>query len=111
MPAARSGVPDANGSRSAVGRSRALAAALGAEMPSSTVSGPEPREVISGHPPPPASGASEEGGAAGPVIQVTIGRIEVRAVTPPAPARSAPARPSPAPSLDEYLKRRNGGER
>ncbi|QSQ27593.1 hypothetical protein JY651_22935 [Pyxidicoccus parkwayensis] len=45
------------------------------------------------------------------VVQVTIGRIEVRAATPPAPARPAPARQSSALSLDEYLRRRNGGGR
>ncbi len=49
--------------------------------------------------------------APAPVVQVTIGRIEVRAVTPPAPARQAPARTSPSLSLDEYLRRRNGGGR
>jgi hypothetical protein len=46
-----------------------------------------------------------------PVVQVTIGRIEVRAVTPPAPPKPAPARSVPAMSLDEYLQRRNGGKR
>lgn len=46
-----------------------------------------------------------------PVIQVTIGRIEVRA-TPPAtrPARSARTTP-PVMSLEEYLRGRNGGSR
>lgn len=45
-----------------------------------------------------------------PVIQVTIGRLEVRAVqaspAPPVPR----ARQSPT-SLDDYLARRNGAER
>lgn len=49
-----------------------------------------------------------------PTVRVNIGRVEVRAITPP-PARAArrttPARPSPALSLDEYLRRRNEGER
>ena len=43
-----------------------------------------------------------------PVVHVTIGRIEVRAVTPPAPApepRPAPGWTPPVLSLDEYLKR------
>jgi len=47
-----------------------------------------------------------------PTIHVAIGRIEVRAVTPPPtlPARRAtPVRPSPALSLDDYLERRNEG--
>jgi hypothetical protein len=45
-----------------------------------------------------------------PTIQVTIGRIEVRAVPPPAPPpkqRSAP----PVMSLDDYLRQRDGGRR
>ncbi len=48
-----------------------------------------------------------------PVIRVTIGRIEVRAVTPPPIAPPAP-RPAPRPpslSLDDYLKERRGGRR
>lgn len=47
---------------------------------------------------------------AAPTIRVTIGRIEVRAVTPPTPApqRSASA---PRVSLDDYLRGRNGGGR
>lgn len=46
-------------------------------------------------------------------IQVRIGRIEVRAITPPAPPapRTMPARPGPALSLDDYLKQRNEGKR
>jgi len=43
-----------------------------------------------------------------PVVHVTIGRIEVRAVTPPAAApepRPAPGWTPPVLSLDEYLKR------
>jgi hypothetical protein len=50
-----------------------------------------------------------------PTIRVAIGRIEVRAITPPptppARQRATPARPGPALSLDDYLKRRNGGQR
>jgi hypothetical protein len=47
-----------------------------------------------------------EAPAAEPVIQISIGRIEVRATPPPAqPARPRPAAPS-APSLEEYLRRR-----
>jgi len=58
-----------------------------------------------------APGVPAPESAPAPVVQVTIGRIEVRAVTPPAPARQAPARTSPSLSLDEYLRRRNGGGR
>lgn len=50
-----------------------------------------------------------------PTIRVAIGRIEVRAITPPPtppPAQpSTPVRSGPALSLDEYLKQRNGGQR
>jgi hypothetical protein len=45
--------------------------------------------------------------AAEPVIQVTIGRVEVRAAAPP--ASPPPPRPAPAPprmTLDEYLRAR-----
>jgi len=41
------------------------------------------------------------------IVKVTIGRVEVRAVTPPvAPPRRAAVRT--APSLEEYLERRHG---
>jgi hypothetical protein len=43
-----------------------------------------------------------------PTIRVSIGRVEVRAVTPPAPSRK-PTRPAPRMSLDEYLRSQNGG--
>jgi len=45
-----------------------------------------------------------------PVIKVTIGRIEVRAVTPPAPIPQQHVKQStPKLSLDEYLRLRDGG--
>ncbi len=46
-----------------------------------------------------------------PIVQVTIGRIEVRAVPPPPapPATSTPVGPRVA--LDDYLRERNGGRR
>jgi len=50
-----------------------------------------------------------------PTIRVTIGRVEVRAVMPPAPepaptlGESAPPRHAPRLSLDDYLKQRSGG--
>jgi hypothetical protein len=47
-----------------------------------------------------------------PVVRISIGRVEVRAVLPTAPApRPAPARPRPGLSLDDYLKEREGGKR
>jgi hypothetical protein len=45
-----------------------------------------------------------------PVIKVNIGRIEVRAATPPAPIPQQQVKqPSPVLSLDEYLRLRDGG--
>ncbi|MCL4266854.1 MAG: hypothetical protein KJ069_26980 [Anaerolineae bacterium] len=44
-----------------------------------------------------------------PTVQITIGRIEVRA-TPPPPAKAEKKQPSaPMMSLDDYLRQRNGG--
>lgn len=45
-----------------------------------------------------------------PTIQVTIGRVEIRAAVASASARKTSAR-SPAMNLDDYLKQRNGGRR
>lgn len=65
-----------------------------------------------------ALSASETSDGASPVIRVTIGRIDVRAVMPDARAErrsaasSAPARQMHAPlSLEDYLEQRNGGRR
>jgi hypothetical protein len=50
-----------------------------------------------------------------PAIRVTIGRIEVRAITSPPPMppaqRTMPTRPGPELSLDDYLKQHNGRQR
>ena len=46
-----------------------------------------------------------------PVIRVTIGRIDVRAVLPPAQSPRRITSTSPKLTLDEYLKQRNGGRR
>jgi hypothetical protein len=45
---------------------------------------------------------------AAPEIRVTIGRIEVRAITPPAVSQSPAAPRTPKISLDDYLRSRNG---
>lgn len=60
---------------------------------------------------PPIAPAASAKPSAAPTIQVTIGRIEVRA-TPPAPAtpRKAPSKPA-AMSLEDYLKQRSEGRR
>jgi hypothetical protein len=44
-----------------------------------------------------------------PVVQVTIGRIEVRAVQPSPPSRLRAPRPRPKLSLSDYLRERDGG--
>ena len=45
-----------------------------------------------------------------PVVQVTIGRIEVRAVPPvPQPSPAAPVPAGPRVSLEDYLRERGGG--
>ncbi|HEX7318192.1 MAG TPA: hypothetical protein VF297_30085 [Pyrinomonadaceae bacterium] len=46
-----------------------------------------------------------------PIIEVTIGRIEVRAVTPPAPPPTPQRRRQEPPkmSLDDYLRAHSGG--
>jgi hypothetical protein len=57
----------------------------------------------------PPSGQPSGRGEPAPTIQVTIGRVEVRAITPPqreAPRRR-PTRPESVLTLDEYLKQRN----
>jgi hypothetical protein len=48
-----------------------------------------------------------------PIIRVTIGRIDVRAINAPAPqeARRAAPRPAPQLSLEDYLRQRSGGRR
>ena len=47
-----------------------------------------------------------------PIINVTIGRVEIRAVASSAPSKEKYTKPPPTLSLDEYLrKRRTGGER
>lgn len=48
--------------------------------------------------------------APAPTIQVTIGRVEVRATNQPAPPRQASAQ-APRLGLEEYLRRRSGGDR
>jgi hypothetical protein len=46
-----------------------------------------------------------------PTVRVTIGRVEVRAVHPPAPSQTRPpsAPRSPRLTLDDYLRERGGG--
>lgn len=54
--------------------------------------------------------AAPESSALAPTVRVTIGRVEIRAITSSAPPARAPAAPrSPSLSLDEYLEQRSAG--
>ncbi len=86
------------------------------QTPSQTPSQTPGGTFFAGQPPESLSGilsgrrSEQPAGAAPepPTINVTIGRVEVRAVTPPAsPRRERPGR-SQALSLDEYLQKRGG---
>jgi hypothetical protein len=98
--------PEAEGKSS---RSPSIVAPLSPDKrpgPAAVVAQPrvEPAQRIE---PPPAAPAEPT-----PTIQVTIGRVEIRATSPPVPAPKK-QRPKPAVmSLDEYLRQRaNGGDR
>ena len=56
---------------------------------------------------------AQEPAPTAPTIRVSIGRIEVRAIMPPAPPaqRTPPARPRPQLSLEDYLQRHGGRSR
>jgi hypothetical protein len=56
-----------------------------------------------------ASTASGDPSPPQPTVHVTIGRVEVRAVAAPAPARPAERERRPALTLAEYLQRREAG--
>ncbi|HXI70007.1 MAG TPA: hypothetical protein VNN22_06580 [Verrucomicrobiae bacterium] len=53
--------------------------------------------------------ATEAESSPAPIIHVTIGRVEVRAILPATNATPPPALSVPKLSLDDYLKTRNGG--
>ncbi len=55
-----------------------------------------------------ARDARRERAEATPTINVTIGRVEVRATQTPAPAERRAETAAPRMSLDDYLRRRNG---
>jgi hypothetical protein len=58
------------------------------------------------------SSRAEEHEDSAPIVRVSIGRVEVRAVFPdPPPRQSAPLPRSSALTLSEYLKQRDGGMR
>ncbi|HLG14198.1 MAG TPA: hypothetical protein VJH03_06810 [Blastocatellia bacterium] len=56
----------------------------------------------------PIASRREGNAVSGPTIRVTIGRIDVRAVSPPQPPAQETAPPAPRMSLDDYLRQQNG---
>ena len=73
---------------------------------------PRPAQSAAARAPAPRVASTAPAGEAPgpPPIHVTIGRLEIRATTPPAPPR--PASPTPARmGLDDYLHRAHGGRR
>jgi hypothetical protein len=74
--------------------------------------GPQPGSptVVPALPAPaPPAAPREEQQPPRPAINVTIGRVEVRAVFAPPPQPAPRPQPAPAMSLEEYLKQRDGG--
>jgi hypothetical protein len=59
--------------------------------------------------PPSVGGPERSTSQTAPVINVTIGRVEVRASVPPQKQAPRPANRPPVMGLDEYLRRRSGG--
>ncbi|HEX3530697.1 MAG TPA: hypothetical protein VH988_26840 [Thermoanaerobaculia bacterium] len=57
----------------------------------------------------PAAWTADDRAEPEPTIEITIGRIEVKAPPPPPAPRPRPARPGPRVSLNEYLRRRREG--
>lgn len=77
-------------------------------MPKSEFDPMPGREIFEPFASPPAPQLAAERVADAPTIQVTIGRVEIRATVASAPTRKTPAQ-APVMSLDEYLRQRNGG--
>jgi hypothetical protein len=112
----RDAVPPQEPSASVVRDEEATASLVGAPEPRQPRSparvsherAPSPRTFASPLPAPARRDETAgETAAAAPVIRVTIGRVEVRAVTPPPPTEPPPP-PAPRLSLDEYLRSHNG---
>ncbi|HEV7892221.1 MAG TPA: hypothetical protein VGP08_16360 [Pyrinomonadaceae bacterium] len=70
----------------------------------------EPRHVPRRERQAAARDAKRERAEAAPTINVTIGRVEVRATQAPAPAPKRTETAAPRMSLDDYLRRRRNGE-
>lgn len=73
---------------------------------------PPVRAEVAGAPSTPSAAGRGVASATGPVIRVSIGRVEVRAVAPPVPQpRPQPAGRRAVQSLDDYLSQRERGRR
>lgn len=94
------------------GRDR-LPAAPAPEQAAPVLAAPSPvRSPIPLPPPgPPASEDRSPEPAPGPSVSVTIGRIDIRAITDPPAAPRPPERSAPRLGLEEYLRQRSGGRR
>jgi hypothetical protein len=79
-------------------------------MPQSGFAPMPQREMFKPFAEPIAPQLAAERVADAPTIQVTIGRIEIRATVEPAPTRKASTK-ALAMSLDEYLRQRQGERR
>jgi hypothetical protein len=76
---------------------------------SSAVTRPAHTPIMPALEPPTSQSFKPIGASPPPAIRVTIGRIDVRAILPPAqPARQATTPNRPRLSLNEYLKQRDG---
>jgi hypothetical protein len=94
-------VPAAVVNRHSAGAPGVVAPLPGARPPAQPPVGAHPRVIH-----------QAETTAPAPTIQVTIGRVEVRAVQPtPAPPLRQPPRAAPKVSLEEYLHGQRGGQR
>jgi hypothetical protein len=87
------------------------AAAGPAAEPAAEPKRPAPAVVPAPAPQPTRAAWPELASEAAPTVQVTIGRIEVRAILPAPPAPAAPPVRRPATSLEDYLRARNGENR
>lgn len=85
-------------------------AARGAETPTVVALLPRVTPVSVSSPP---SARRDLAPEPAPIIRVTIGRVEVRAISPPAPVprRGTPARANSLLSLEEFLKQRTEGRK
>jgi len=81
------------------------------ERVTSRTATPPPRAVSAVEPPARSRSALTSPQETAPVIRISIGRVDVRAVMPAPAAPRSPARPAPSLSLEDYLKPDEGKRR